>query len=160
IPPEVNATETTLKRTVSGDTIAENNYTNSQAPYFSWVAGVDDVDGSGLRGYCLYLGPDIAGNPTNDKGLLGSSPGSTANTTCPFVVTTNSIDFANTNLRGNTWLQSTTDSYYLIIRAVDNTGNVYDLEPEIFGFKFDNTPPTNPRGLFAPASYQRSFDSL
>lgn len=160
IPPEVNATETTLKRTVSGDTIAENNYTNSQAPYFSWVAGVDDVDGSGLRGYCLYLGPDIAGNPTNDKGLLGSSPGSTANTTCPFVVTTNSIDFANTNLRGNTWLQSTTDSYYLIIRAVDNTGNVYDLEPEIFGFKFDNTPPTNPRGLFAPASYQRSFDSF
>ncbi|HRN86330.1 MAG TPA: fibronectin type III domain-containing protein [Candidatus Dojkabacteria bacterium] len=160
IPPEVNATETTMKRTVSGDTIIENNFSNSQAPYFSWVEGGDDADGSGLRGYCLYLGPDIAGNPANDKGLLGSSPGSTANTTCPFVVTTNSIDFANTNLRGNTWLQSTTDPYYIVIRAVDNTGNVYDLEPEIFGFKFDNTPPTNPSGLFAPASYQRSFDSF
>ncbi|HRP37680.1 MAG TPA: hypothetical protein PLS50_07785, partial [Candidatus Dojkabacteria bacterium] len=62
IPPEVNATETTMKRTVSGDTIIENNFSNSQAPYFSWVEGGDDADGSGLRGYCLYLGPDIAGN--------------------------------------------------------------------------------------------------
>jgi len=160
VPPETNATETVMKRTVSGDTIAEDNYTNSQAPFFSWIDGDDDEEGSGLRGYCLYLGPDIAGNPANDKGILGSSPGSIANTTCPFVVPTNSIDFANANLRGNTWLQSSTDPYYLVIRAVDNTGNVYELEPEIFSFYFDNTPPTNPSGLFAPASYQRSFDSF
>lgn len=159
-PPDVNATVTVMKRTVTGDTITEDTYSNSQAPYFSWNEGADLAGGSGLRGYCLYLGADILGNPENDKGILGSSPGSTANTTCPFVVTTPNIDFANTNLRGNTWLQSSTDPYYFIIRAVDNTGNVFQGAPEVFSFYFDNTPPTNPSGLFAPASYQRSFDSF
>lgn len=142
-PPPVNASNLTMKRSVTGTDVNTNDWTNNLAPYFSWTAGADDVGGAGLRGYCLYLGQDENGDPATSKGLLGTSPGSLAGSDCQFVVTSTSIDFATLSYRGPTWLSSSNDPYYLNVKAVDIGGNVYTGSPASFQFRFDNSSPTN-----------------
>ncbi len=142
-PPTTNATSIGMTKTNGGVAIASNGWTNNVAPYFSWTAGADNPDGSGLKGYCLYLGTDPDGNPATSKGLLGTSPVSTAGTTCQFIASSTSIDFATGSLRGDPWLTSSSDPYYLNIKAVDNGGQVYTGSAASFHFRFDSTTPTN-----------------
>ena len=151
--PTTNASAVAMRKTVSGDTVSSSGWTNNSAPYFSWTAGVDNSGGSGLKGYCLYLGTDSSGNPSTAKGLLGTSPVSTTGTTCQFIIATNSIDFATTSYRGDTWLSSSTSSYYLNIKAVDNGGNIFGGSSAQFQFRFDNTVPGNPTYLSLPGDY-------
>ncbi len=142
-PPITNASSIGMSKTNGGVSIASNGWTNSLAPYFSWTAGADNAGGSGLKGYCVYLGTDPDGNPATSKGLLGTSPVSTTGTTCQFIVASTSIDFATTSLRGSTWLTSSSDPYYVNIKAVDNGGTVYTGAVASFHFRFDATDPTN-----------------
>lgn len=151
--PTTNASSIAMRKTVSGDTVSSNGWTNGSAPYFSWTAGADNAGGVGLQGYCLYLGTDSSGNPATAKGMLGTSPVSTTGTTCQFIISTNSIDFATTSYRGDTWLSSSTSPYYLNIKAVDAAGNVYGGTSAQFQFRFDNTTPSNPTYLSLPADY-------
>lgn len=141
--PILNASTIAMKTNNGGSNVSASSWANDIAPYFSWAEGADNVGGSGLRGYCLYLGPDITGDPATSKGLLGISPVDTSYTNCGFIIGTNSIDFANIDFRGNTWLTSSNSEYYLNIKAVDVAGNVYPNLNASFGFKFDNTPPQN-----------------
>jgi len=142
-PPDVNASATAMKRVGGGTDVEPNGWTKELAPYFSWTAGADVAGGVGIRGYCLYLGTDSAGNPATAKGLLGTSPASTANTTCQFIVTSTNIDFSNLTYRGDTWLTTSTNPYYLNIKAIDAAGNVFAGASEQFQFRYDNTIPTN-----------------
>lgn len=141
--PTTNASNIGMSKTNGGVDIASNGWTNNVAPYFSWTAGADNPGGSGLKGYCLYLGTDPDGNPATSKGLLGTSPVSTTGTTCQFIVASTSIDFVTSSLRGDPWLTSSSNPYYLNIKAVDNGGQVYTGSSASFQFRFDSTTPTN-----------------
>jgi hypothetical protein len=142
-PPTVNASAISMSRSNGGTGVNSNGWTNNVAPYFSWTAGADNGGGTGLKGYCLYLGTDANGDPTTSKGLLGTSPVVTAGTTCQFIVSATSIDLATAAYRGSPWLTTSNSPYYLNVKAVDNSGNVFTGSAAQFQFRFDNTPPTN-----------------
>ena len=141
--PATNASAVAMTRSNGGTSVASNGWTSNLSPYFSWTAGADNSGGSGVKGYCLYLGTDTNGNPATSKGLLGTSPVSTAGTTCQFIVSATSIDFATSSYKGGTWLTTSSDPYYLNIKVVDNSGNVFGGSSEQSQFRFDNTAPTN-----------------
>ncbi len=150
-PPPTNASGLIMDKTNGGTALSSNSWTNNPSPYFSWTAGADNSGGSGLKGYCLYLGTDSNGNPATAKGLLGTSPVSLTGTTCQFIVSSTSIDFATSSYQGSTWLTSSSSPYYLNIKAVDNAGNIYTGSSTQFQFRFDNTQPTNV-SYISPAS--------
>ncbi len=156
--PGTNASSVLMKKQAGGDDVTLESWVSGSSPYFSWSEG-DDTQ-SGIKGYCLYLGKDPDGNPENDKGRLGTSPVSTAGTTCQFITSQTSIDFATSSYRGSPWLTSASGEYYLNVKAVDNVGNVYGGDSAQFGFYFDNTSPANPAGLSAPQGYQSSVDGI
>ncbi|PIR63233.1 MAG: hypothetical protein CO156_04265 [Candidatus Pacebacteria bacterium CG_4_9_14_3_um_filter_40_12] len=141
--PDTNASALAMTRSNGGTSMSSNDWTKNESPYFSWTAGADTAGGSGLKGYCLYLGTDSAGNPATSKGLLGTSPLSTAGTTCQFIVSSTSIDFATSSYKGSPWLTTSSDPYYLNIKAIDNAGQVFGGASEQFQFRFDNITPTN-----------------
>jgi hypothetical protein len=142
-PPSTNASALTMTRSNGGTAMTSNAWTNISSPYFSWTAGADNAGGSGLKGYCLYLGTDPSGDPATAKGLLGTSPVTTAGTTCQFIVSATSIDFATASYKGGTWLTTSSSPYYLNVKTLDNSGNVYTGSAAQYQFRFDNTVPTN-----------------
>lgn len=150
ITPTTNASSLAMKRTASGDNISSNGWSNNQQPYFSWTAGADDVGGSGLKGYCAYLGQTASADPITTKGLLGNSPVATAGE-CQFIVAGNSLDMAA--ITGGTAMTTSNSPYYLNLKAVDVAGNVYSGASAQFQFRFDNTPPSNPAFVTAPSQF-------
>jgi hypothetical protein len=140
--PATNASAIAMTRSNGGTSMSSNAWTKGASPYFSWTAGADNAGGSGLKGYCLYLGTDTAGNPSTSKGLLGTSPVSTAGTTCQFIVSATSVDLATSGYIG-TALTTSNSPYYFNIKAVDNSGNIFSGSSTQFQFRFDNTVPTN-----------------
>ena len=148
-PPDINGTSIVMSRANGGTAVASGGFTKLASPYFSWTAGSDALGGSGLKGYCMYLGLDSDenglpdGDAATSKGLLGTSPSSTAGTTCQFLTTSTSIDFATASLKGSPWLVTSNKPYILSIKAIDNAGNIYSGTSTIFAFKYDDTVPTN-----------------
>lgn len=140
--PTTNASAIAMTRSSGGTSVSSNGWTKGSSPYFSWTAGADNSGGSGLKGYCLYLGTDTAGDPATAKGLLGTSPVSTTGTTCQFIVSGTSVDLATSGYIG-TALSSSSSSYYLNIKAIDNSGNLFGGSSTQFQFRFDNTAPSN-----------------
>jgi len=148
VDPATNASNILAYKANGGASIGSNDWTNGSSPYFSWDAGADA--GSGILGYCLYLGQDNTANPVTTKGLLGNSPVNTGNH-CQFAVSTTNIDLASPGLLG-TALTTSSSPYYLSVRAIDNAGNVSDSSAQ-FQFRFDNTPPSNPGFVTAPSGF-------
>jgi hypothetical protein len=150
IPPPTNASSIVMSRSNGGANVASNGWTNA-SPYFSWTAGADDSGGSGIMGYCLYLGQDSTGNPVTSAGDLGASPLNTGGA-CPFAVSGTNIDTAINGYLG-TALTTSANPYYLNVKAIDNAGNIYASSPAQFQFRYDNTPPTNPAFISAPSEF-------
>ena len=152
-PPTVNASGIAAYRNNGGASVASDGWTNSD-PYFTWAAGQDNTGGSGILGYCLYLGQDPTGNPITTEGDLGTSPVNTGGA-CPFAISSTNID---TSLSGYiaTALTSSTSPYYLNIKAIDNADNVYNGSSAQFEFMYDNVPPTNPAFISAPSEFVSS----
>lgn len=146
--PENNASNISMKREAGGSSINSNGWTNGSTPYFEWDSGADS--GSGIKGYCLYLGQSATDNPITSKGLLGASPVDT-NGACQFIVENTFIDLSGSSLLG-TQLTTSDSPYYLNIRAIDAAGNVFGSS-EQFQFRFDNTPPTNPAYINSPSQF-------
>lgn len=144
--PDTNASAITAQKSNGGNVLSSGDWTNGASPYFSWNAATDA--GSGIKGYCLYLGTDNSADPVTTKGLLGTSPEDTGGN-CEFLVTSTNIDLA-TNL--GTALTTSNSNYYLNVKAIDNAGNVFATS-EQFTFKFDNTSPSNPGYVTAPSSF-------
>ncbi|MGI5841214.1 MAG: fibronectin type III domain-containing protein [Patescibacteria group bacterium] len=129
---------------------ALHEYSHSDEPvwfnrndlFFSWD---DGSDAQGVKGYCVYLGNDLEGDPATQKGLLGSSPVSTTGTTCQFITADTEIDFSNSALRSYEWLTSSDDLYYFKIKTIDIANNTYvgPDETNYISFYFDNTAPEN-----------------
>src|SRR3989344_2125908 len=139
--PSTNASAIAMTRSNGGTSVSSNGWTKNDSPYFSWTAGADNSGGSGVKGYCLYLGTDTDGNPATAKGLLGTSPVSTAGTTCQFIVSATSIDFATSSYKGGTWLSTSSNPYYLNIKVVDNSGNIFTGSSAQYQFRYDTTAP-------------------
>lgn len=166
--PVSNGKNITMFKTAQGeelDKTCDNNdltcvtsqWTNQASPFFSWEAGVDNDGGSGIKGYCLYLGQnqdgsyntlDTDADPHQGTSLLAhdQSPLSTAGTTCNFMISATEIDFSETNhgWRTNTWLETSDNNnpYYFKVWAIDHSLNIYP-EAASFKFYFDNTSPRN-----------------
>jgi len=153
LAPVTNASAVAMKTQAGGADVSSNGWTNGSAPYFSWTEGADDAEGSGLKGYCLYLGTDPNGDPATTKGLLGTSPVPTEGSTCQFIVSGTNVDFANESYRGGSWLTSSVSPYYLNIKAIDVANNVFSGDSAQFQFRFDNTPPSNPSFISAPGDF-------
>jgi hypothetical protein len=155
LEPIVNATEVKLKRSITSTSFLDaESWTNGESPYFSWTEGQDDLNGSGVKGYCLYLGHDSSATPNqlgvseeNPNGTyLGTSPINTEGSSCRFIVPGSEVDFnssANIAYRGSTWLTTSDSLYYLKVWVIDNAGNVRLSDPASFAFHFDNTLPKN-----------------
>jgi hypothetical protein len=157
--PSTNATSIVMLRSTGDIAVPSEGWTKGPSPYFSWTAGEDNSGGSGLLGYCLYLGTSVSGDPASSKGFLGTSPVSTTGTTCQFIAgTSNLIDFATASYKGSTWLTASTNPYYLNIKAVDNAGNITAASTQ-FKFYYDNDLPTNVAFIVAaPGSFSNVVD--
>ena len=149
-PPSTNASSIAMYRSDGGAGVASDGWINTN-PYFTWTAGTDNSGGSGIKGYCLYLGQDPTGNPVTTEGDLGTSPLNT-NGACQFTVSATNVD---TSLSGYiaTALATSNSLYYLNIKAIDNANNVYNGSSSQFEFYYDNVPPTNPAFVSAPSEF-------
>ena len=148
LPPELNAANIAGAKSNGGTPLAENAWTNSASPYFNWDEGSDV--GSGILGYCLYIGQDDSASPVTTKGLLGNSPANNGGN-CQYMVTGTELDLSVSGALASP-LTSSSDNYYLLVSAIDRAGNVID-ETASFGFRFDNTPPSNPGFISAPSGF-------
>jgi hypothetical protein len=150
LPPSTNVSNIAAFDGNGGASIAGDGWANVD-PYFTWTAATDHSGGSGILGYCLYLGQDPTGNPVTTEGLLGTSPLST-NGACQFAISTNSID---TSLTGylNTALTSSNTPYYLNILAITGADFVWTGSPAQFEFTYDRVSPTNPAFISAPSEF-------
>ena len=153
-PPDTNASNLSMKKSAGGSSVTSGGWTNGSSPYFEWDAGADNSGGSGIKGYCLYLGQDNTANPITTKGLLGTSPVNTEGA-CQFAVSTANVDLATSGYI-QTALTSSNTPYYLNIKALDNAGNVFASSSAQFSFRFDNTPPANPAFISAPSQFVAS----
>lgn len=136
-----------------GSVLSPGSWTNGASPYFTWGAG-SDAD-AGVYGYCAYLGTDNSADPQTTKGLLGTSPLQTGGH-CQFIAPTNTFDLATAGYLG-TALSSSNDTIYLLLRTIDKAGNVTNSSSQ-FGFRFDNTPPSNPGFITAPSGFINTKD--
>lgn len=143
VDPITNASVLVMTRSNGGTSMSSGDWTNNDSPYFSWTAGADDENGTGIRGYCLYVGTDSDGDPETSKGLLGTSPASLGESTCQFIVSGTSVDLATSSYKGDPWLTSSSSAYYLNIKAIDYGDNVFSGASAQFEFKYDGTDPTN-----------------
>lgn len=150
-PPITNAHDIQMFKSNGGELVAEDGWNNSSTPYFEWGVGQDDQDGSGIKGYCLYLGSDETADPITTKGLLGTSPVDTQGA-CQFAVSSNSVDLSTLNYLGSQ-IPSSNNSYYISIKAIDNVNNVYVGSAATFAFKHDVDAPNNPAFISAPSNF-------
>ena len=148
VAPSANASNITALKSAGGVALNESDWTNSSAPVFSWDAGADA--GSGILGYCAYIGQDESASLVTTKGLLGESPVLTGGA-CEYIVEGESLDLAEDGVLSGAFTTSTSP-YYLLLSAVDRAGNVIG-EVISFAFRYDNTPPTNPAFISAPSGF-------
>lgn len=148
VEPTTNASTIIMSSAPSGGyNIANDAWTNVSLPTFTWTGGADNAGGSGLRGYCLYLGTDTNADPGNSvtlsgsAGMLTNSPLSIVGTDCSFIVGSTGLNLASGSYLSSSFVTGTT--YYLKIKAIDNAGNTYNTASANFSFRFDNTKPTN-----------------
>jgi hypothetical protein len=149
-PPPINASSIQMYFSNGGTQVSNNGWISND-PYFTWTAGTDNTGGSGILGYCLYLGQDPTGNPITTKGDLGTSPVNTSGA-CQFAVNANNVDTSIADYIG-TALTTSSSPYYLNVKAIDNADNVYNGSVAQFEFYYNNIPPTNPAYISAPSEF-------
>jgi hypothetical protein len=159
-PPTSNASFPVLKTSPTGTTITESTYTGVATPYLSFTAGADNGGGSGIKGYCIYLGTDPLLDPGTTKGtLLGTSPVSTTGSTCQFIIPGTTLDLATSGYMSST-LTSSLSPYYLLVKAIDNGNNIYQGAATSFAFLYDGTAPTNVAYLSTPSTIYSNVNEM
>ncbi len=148
--PTTNASSIAMAVSDGGRSVADGEWNNATTPYFSWTAGADNDGGSGLKGYCLYLGTSSSGNPATTSGLLQNSPVSTSGSTCGFIVSGTTVDLSDGSYLSSALVDGTT--YYFNIKAIDNANNVFSGSSATFSFDHDETVPTNVAYVSTPSS--------
>lgn len=127
-------------------------------PYITWDAATDE--GSGIGGYCLYLGPLATALPTDESNLL-KAENSPINTSglCPFAVsaTTTSLDLRTAITDAFTLVS--TNKYHFIVQPFDKAGTL--SEPGELGltkssFIYESSPPTSTSPFSGPSGITNS----
>lgn len=134
VAPTTGPSNVVLKSDPSGLTINNGEWSKYAQPYASWTAGSDDPGGSGLQGYCVYVGTDSNAD-TSTKGIITSSSPVNAGV-CEYVT-------PDTNFNGSSNVLGTLTSgqtYYIRVRAIDRTGNL-STDIASASFRYDNAPP-------------------
>ncbi len=148
--PTTNASSIVMATASSGGRgVTAEAYNNATQPHFSWTAGADNEGGSGLKGYCVYLGTTSDTDPGTSGGLLTNSPVSTTGTTCGFIISGTTLD-----LTAGSYLSSSLSSgstYYVYIKAIDQANNLFGSSTS-FTFEHDSTSPTNVSYISTPGS--------
>jgi hypothetical protein len=150
VAPISNASNLQIFTSNGGSGVTSNGWVKSY-PYLSWTAASDDASGTGIKGYCLYLGTDNTADPTTTKGYLGTSPVDT-NGACQFAVSGTNIDLSTAGYIGSS-LPTSTSPYYLVMKPIDYANNVYSGATVNTQFRYDNTPPVNPLFVTAPSQF-------
>lgn len=89
-------------------------------PYITWSPATDNVGGSGIGGYCLYIGTDLTADPVTESGTLGSG-NQVGNNVCPFEIDTPYFDYTN---YGSDYQQYNGMTMFFKVVAFDKSGNV------------------------------------
>ncbi len=130
-------------------------WNSSKYPYFQWDEGIDDEGGSGILGYCLYLGTDDTADPGSSQhgvgssGILENSPVNTVRTPCQFIISTNYITLSDGIL--STALQDG-ETYILKVKAMDAASNTFNGDAVSFVFNQDSSAPDNAGYIVTPQS--------
>ena len=151
--PTPNAADIVGYTANGGSSLAVNGWTNGASPKFTWTPAADS--GSGIRGYCVYVGTDNTADPISTKGMLGVSPTATGGH-CQFVVSGPEIDLGTPGYLA-TPLTTSSAPYYVTVKAIDNAANVTTGSGQFY-FRFDNTPPANPGFITAPSGFVNTKD--
>lgn len=122
--------------------ITAGAWTRTQRPYIKWDAGADNVGGSGIKGYCAYVGVNGGENPAGNSGVLpnrteGSYSGIDTAGACMYATANTHLDlssFSSLNIESG-------QTIYITIRALDNAGNLTTDPALQTNFKYDSTPP-------------------
>jgi len=151
IAPSTNASSITMATTSSGGrSVASNDWNNAVDPYFSWTAGEDDGGGSGLKGYCVYLGATPNSDPSTTAGLLTNSPVATTGTTCGFITSSTTLNLSSASYLSSALVSGTT--YFVAMKAMDNANNIFAGSAASFQFRQDAASPTNVTSISTPGS--------
>lgn len=137
-----NASNIIIKKSPTGSVVGEGAWLNSSTPYISWTAANDNVNGSGIAGYCVYIGTNASADPANSAGILPvyNSPNYNGINTaglCQYATSQTSID-ASGFAQSLNFADGAT--YYVRIKAIDKAGNLTEDTPAQASFGFDNTP--------------------
>jgi hypothetical protein len=144
--------------------LSSGQWAGDSDPYFEWSGASDSTDSgysSGILGYCVYFGTDDTAEPATTKGLLGGTEESLdvngdGADECAYLTYNSFIDLS-THLSSS---MSSGNTYYLLIKAVDSSGNVADSTYSAFSYQYDGTNPANPAGLSAPQTYKNDIGSF
>ncbi|MFZ1361236.1 MAG: fibronectin type III domain-containing protein [Candidatus Saccharimonadales bacterium] len=156
VPPVTNADAIVMKTQSGGTVVNDGDWNNSPNAVFDWTPAEDDSGGSGIAGYCLYLGHDESADVQHTKGLLGVSPLDT-DQQCEYAVSSHHFSLADIGALDSP-LASSVDPYYLKIKAIDRAGNVYTGNDEKFSFKYDVTAPKNLAFISLPSQFVSTKD--
>ncbi|MFH1597792.1 MAG: fibronectin type III domain-containing protein [Patescibacteria group bacterium] len=148
-----NPTSATGYTEDGGTEIATDTWVNDATPYFEWT-GADNAGGIGLSGFYVYFGNDSGKDPVDDA----SDP-----TNLAYVSGTNLYSASGNDGSWNAATQAasalTSDTYYLIIKTVDNNGNITTNPTNTFTYKLDIIDPSNPSDVSAtPSGYTSTND--
>jgi hypothetical protein len=161
IEPTINASNIKMYDREGGLLIENSSWTNSATPYIEWEPAADNLGGSGIKGYCLYLGTDSNADPGNSSngtgsaGILKNSPVSTFGTDCMFITSNTYLDFSAGSYLASNFISGQT--YYFKIKAIDFNLNTFNQESETFIFNFDSQAPNNTTYISCSSS---SFTSV
>jgi hypothetical protein len=148
--PVTNASNIVLKRSIGGSAVAADSWFRT-TPVISWTAGADNSGGSGIGGYCLYVGGQQDGDPITEAGILtGVSPVNTGGS-CAYATSSTQLDLNTVQNSGLT----TGQRYYINILALDNSGNVFAGQNAQTSFRYDDEDP-NGESLFTPPGSTQS----
>ncbi len=155
--PIQNATSINISDVNDGDWVKSK-------PTINWTEGDDNVNGSGILGYCIALDeaePDNSSsiNPATSAGILHGLDDGVTDTYCDFIATGDHVDLSS--IPGLTL--TTGKQYYFSIKAVDVVGNIWSGSSgdyqDLISFRYDNTPPTNPTFISMPSNFISTKDA-
>lgn len=131
-----NASNVQVRRS-SNNALITTGWVN-ESPKFSWDTSTDESNGSGVAGYCLYLGTDSGADLSTTQGILPVASPYDSHGLCQYAVETTSLDVALLSLQQPL---ATNTQYYFKIQPFDYAGNVSSATTTNIGYDTDAPSP-------------------
>jgi hypothetical protein len=147
-----------MRKDSGGPIVAEGGWFNSGAqsigngfptgpyPNISWGSASDNAGGSGVLGYCLYVGTDQNANLSQTAGLITAQSAVNTNGECNYATSATAVDLESLTSHGD-FAENVT--YYFKVQTIDAAGNL-SASTSQSTFKVDKTYPQIGSSPFAP----------